>query len=112
MKLLNTLGRIAAVRPWLLNLAAGFGLLATLIVSATQVRADFGHLFLQNLTGFPDPTGIISTFNQNANIDLNGPFFQSLGTNGRSCGSCHQPSDAMGISASHVELRFDLSLGP
>lgn len=111
MKLLNTLGRIAAVRPWLLNLAAGFGLLATLIVSATQVRADFGHLFLQNLTGFPDPTGIISTFNQNANIDLNGPFFQSLGTNGRSCGSCHQPSDAMGISASHVELRFDLSLG-
>jgi cytochrome c peroxidase len=99
------------MRPWLRNLAAGFGVLTTLIVSATVARADFGRAFLQNLTGFPDPTGFISTYNQNGNIDLNGPFFQSLGSNGRSCGSCHQPSDAMSISAAHVELRFDLTLG-
>src|SRR5579862_8384475 len=91
--------------------AAAIGALAILLVSATLVRADFAHAFLQNLTGFPDPTGFISTYNQNGNIDLNGPFFQSLGTNGRSCGSCHQPSDAMSVAAAHVQTRFDQSQG-
>ena len=85
--------------------------IVTLFVPVALLRADFGHSILMNLTGFLDPTGIVKTYNQNGNIDLTGPFFQSLGTNGRSCASCHQPSDAMGVSASHVELRFDLSLG-
>jgi len=35
------------------------------------------------------------------------PFFQALGTNGRSCYTCHQPQDAWGISAKHVQERFD-----
>ncbi|HLK19918.1 MAG TPA: hypothetical protein VKT81_13230 [Bryobacteraceae bacterium] len=87
------------------------GGLAVLLLSATLVRAEIGRAFLFNLLAFPDPTGIIATYNQNGNFDLNGPFFQSLGTNGRSCGSCHQPSDGMSISASHVELRFDFTLG-
>jgi cytochrome c peroxidase len=111
MKLRKTLGKITTARPWLRNRAAMLGVLAIFLVSATLVRAEIGRALLLNLTPFLDPTGIVSTDNQNGNIDLNGPFFQSLGTNGRSCGSCHQPSDAMGISASHVELRFDLSLG-
>ena len=64
-----------------------------------------------NLTGFPDPDGVVRTFNADGDIDLNGPFFQSLGINGRSCGSCHQPSDAMTVSADHVQARFDSSAG-
>src|SRR5215469_16808295 len=39
-------------------------------------------------------------------LTLTGPFFQSLGTNGRSCGTCHQPSDGMSVSAAHVQQRF------
>jgi len=86
-------------------------ILALAVLTAPRlVRAQFG-LFLPNLTGFLDSTGIIRTFNQNGNIDLNGPFFQSFGTNGRSCGTCHQPTDAMGVAAANVALRFDLSLG-
>ena len=44
-------------------------------------------------------------------IDLTGPFFQSLGTNGRACATCHQPSDGMSVSAANVELRFLLTQG-
>ena len=44
-------------------------------------------------------------------IDLTGPFFQSLGTNGRSCGTCHQASDGMSVAAANVELRFLLTQG-
>src|SRR5262245_8978046 len=66
---------------------------------------------IPNLTGFADPDGVVRTFNANGNIDLTGPFFQSLGTNGRSCGTCHQPSDAMAVSAAHIQARFDASEG-
>jgi hypothetical protein len=44
-------------------------------------------------------------------IDLTGPFFQSLGTNGRSCGTCHRPAQGWGISADEVKLRFLLTQG-
>lgn len=66
---------------------------------------------LPNLAGFPDPGGVIRTFSVNGNIDLTGVFFQSLGTNGRSCATCHQPGDAMSVSAAHVQERFDASGG-
>lgn len=42
---------------------------------------------------------------------MSGPFFQSLGTNGRSCGSCHRPAQAWTISADEVNLRFLLTRG-
>jgi hypothetical protein len=64
-----------------------------------------------NPAGFPDPDGVIRVFSANGNMDLTGSFFQDLGTNGRSCGTCHQPSDAMTVSAAHVQARFDASGG-
>src|SRR5207249_4358279 len=39
------------------------------------------------------------------------PFFQSLGSNGRSCATCHQPSDGMSVPAAHIQARFDASQG-
>jgi len=64
-----------------------------------------------NLAGFADPNGVVRTYSEDGDIDLTGPFFQSLGTNGRSCGTCHQPSDAMSVAAAHVQTRFDQSQG-
>ena len=87
---------------------------AALLVLATPavlLKAQFGRQILPNSTPFIDPAGLVRTYNQNGDIDLTGPFFQSLGTNGRACSTCHQPSDAMGISATNVELRFLLTLG-
>ena len=77
----------------------------------TFSHAQLKRTILPNLAGFPDSGGVIRTFSANGNIDLTGSFFQSLGTNGRSCGTCHQPGDAMSVSAAHVQERFDASKG-
>jgi len=64
-----------------------------------------------NMFGFANPTGIVRTFNVNGALDFDNPFFQSLGTNGRSCGSCHQPADGWTIVPSHVQARFEATDG-
>jgi len=70
-----------------------------------------GSRAILNLQPFLDPTGLIATYNSSGNIDTGNPFFQSLGTNGRSCATCHQASDAFGLSAAHAEARFRFSKG-
>lgn len=68
---------------------------------------------IPNLFPFFDPTGFIATFNTAGPIDnsSNNAFFQSLGTNGRSCGSCHLPSDGMGLSVTTAQLKFIATRG-
>ena len=67
---------------------------------------------LPNLLPLPNPSGWLETYNvDNAPISLTGAFFQSLGTNGRSCASCHVPTDGWTVSASGVQLRFLLTQG-
>ena len=58
-----------------------------------------------------DPTGIVGVLNINGPTQSTGPFFQSLGTNGRSCASCHVASQAMGLSAAGARARFVASAG-
>lgn len=79
----------------------------------TSVFAGFSSgQSLPNLFPFPNPAGLIETENTgNQAIDLTGPFFQSLGTNGRSCGSCHRPAEGWSVSADEVRLRFELTQG-
>jgi hypothetical protein len=60
---------------------------------------------------FFNPSGASSTYSTSGKIDLKGPFFQSMGSNGRSCASCHQTSDGMSVSAAHIEDRFLASGG-
>jgi cytochrome c peroxidase len=44
-------------------------------------------------------------------LDQSNPFFQSLGTNGRSCSSCHVASSAWTITPVEVQSRFDTTDG-
>ena len=54
-----------------------------------------------------DPSGAVATFQPNGpTVTANNAFFQNLGTNGRTCFTCHQPEDAWSISAQHVRDRF------
>jgi cytochrome c peroxidase len=68
--------------------------------------------FIPNGFFFPNPNGASQTYSSNGGgISETGPFFQNLGTNGRTCATCHQPSDGMSISATDVQLRFLLTQG-
>jgi hypothetical protein len=61
---------------------------------------------------FPNARGFLQTHSASGKpLDLNGPFFQSLGTNGRTCASCHRPAQGWGISADEVRFRFELTQG-
>lgn len=64
-----------------------------------------------NLQDFPDPTGSVRTVSTTGSVDTTNPFFQSLGTNGRACSSCHQASDAWTVTPPHIRERFEASHG-
>lgn len=67
---------------------------------------------LPDLFPFPNETGLLQNHNTSHQpIPLTGAFFQSLGTNGRSCSTCHKPAQAFSISAAEVSLRFLLTGG-
>jgi cytochrome c peroxidase len=68
-------------------------------------------IYLPNLFPFLDPSGFVATHSNTGSVDLSGPFFQSLGTNGRSCVTCHAPSDAFGLSANNAKLRYLITRG-
>lgn len=58
-----------------------------------------------------DATGAIETFNVNGHTNTRGAFFQSLGTNGRSCSTCHVADQAMSIAPPQIRQRFELTHG-
>jgi hypothetical protein len=58
-----------------------------------------------------DRTGQVRTFNVNGALDLDNPFFKELGTNGRTCFSCHRPAQGWSITPESVQSRFVESLG-
>lgn len=101
------------MRPSLSHLV-GKGFLFTVLLFASvylapRLRAQSS---LPNLFPIPDDSGFVETYNvHNAPISLTGAFFQSLGTNGRSCSSCHRPAEGWSISAAEVQLRFALTQG-
>ena len=82
-------------------------LIATVMMTTTASGQS-----LPNLFPLPNRSGFLETYNvHNAPISLKGAFFQSLGTNGRSCSSCHLPTEGWSISAEEVQLRFLLTQG-
>src|SRR6202011_4186015 len=58
-----------------------------------------------------DASGIVRTVNLNGALDLSNPFFKELGTNGRSCFSCHRPAQGWSITPASVTRRFSESRG-
>jgi len=81
------------------------------IASLTALGETDTRSLLPNLYPFSNPSGQLKTLGASGALDLSNPFFQSLGTNGRSCGSCHLPDQGWSISASKVQDRFDATSG-
>ena len=51
-------------------------------------------------------TGFATTYSSLGFIDLTGPYFRPLGSNGRSCVTCHVPQNAWSITPQTIRLMF------
>ena len=61
---------------------------------------------------YPNDNGVLRTLITGGPVRTQGhPFFEPLGTNGRACVSCHQPADAMSLSAATVRQRWEVTGG-
>jgi cytochrome c peroxidase len=59
-----------------------------------------------------DPSGKVATLQPGGpTFTALNPFFQNLGTNGRTCFTCHQAQNGWTVSAASVRKRFDSSAG-
>src|SRR4051812_46517006 len=61
---------------------------------------------------FDNPFGVLRTFSDNKKVSFKNKdlqkqaFFQSIGTNGRTCAHCHMPGEAWTITPANVQYRF------
>jgi cytochrome c peroxidase len=83
-------------------------IVGVVILAAGSAIAD---VYLRNLLPFLDFTGFSATYSKTGSVDLSGPFFQSLGSNGRTCETCHQPNNAFGLSAVDAQIRYFITHG-
>lgn len=91
-----------------------FALFLFVMICAERTKARAGveqGSVLQDFLPFINSTGVVQTYSTNGDVDFTGPFFQSLGTNGRSCGSCHKPDQGWTISADGVSATFRSTQG-
>jgi cytochrome c peroxidase len=87
-------------------------LISLAIVWMTALSAAASAQTLPNSFPLLDASGFVETYNvNNTSIDLTGAFFKSLGSNGRSCASCHLPTEGWSISPAEVQLRFLFTQG-
>ena len=78
-----------------------------LCISATVLAA----ILITNLFPFRDATGFVATYNVLGDTDERNSFFQQLGTNGRTCATCHQFDQAMSLEVNHIRRRFEQTAG-
>jgi cytochrome c peroxidase len=67
---------------------------------------------LTSTSTFTDDFGTLQVFSSAAaGIDPKNPFFRNLGTNGRTCNSCHKLENALGISVARINQLFNSTSG-
>jgi len=93
------------------NAAVAFALTAGLCNVSLGAPVSTSDQRASSPEGFQDPTGVIETFSTSGKVDATSAFFQSLGTNGRSCGTCHLADQAFGLSGADVRERFEKTQG-
>lgn len=59
-----------------------------------------------------NPSGFLGTYQPGGPTKTStNAFFQALGTNGRSCVTCHQPPSGMSVSVRNIQRRLDATKG-
>src|SRR3954447_13793130 len=98
---------------WRLPRTAGAALVAAAsmaVLLSTAPRTSAAQAELERLI-FSDPSGVQRTVATGGAMDLNNPFFQDLGTNGRTCFTCHRPAQAWTITPEELRDRFERTRG-
>ena len=90
---------------------AAAGTLALALATLQPALAADGARRTPDPEFFPDAAGVLENFSDNGTLATTGAFFQSLGTNGRSCATCHVASQAFGLSAAGARMRYLLTGG-
>lgn len=86
--------------------------LASLVVPITSVSAaDVSRTTNPTSISGTNLHGKDKTYSTEGFIDLNNSFFKSLGTNGRSCVTCHVPTEGWVITPKGVKARFEKTGG-
>lgn len=93
------------------HLLLGFALIAFMATGVTVADNKGKSKHLPNMFKSINNHGIDATYSTAGDIDLNNPFFQSFGTNGRSCVTCHAPSEGWVITPKGVQERFSKTQG-
>lgn len=87
-----------------------FGLAIAIVTLFAQASTSSPPIIPSN-TPFFNAAGFAVTKSANRSIDLSNEFFQSLGTNGRSCSTCHRIEEGWTITPEGVQARFDQTGG-
>src|SRR4051812_25962554 len=66
---------------------------------------------IADMKEYPNASGTARSFSSNGALDTRNPFFQNLGSNGRSCTSCHLPDQGWSITPAGVQQRFEATGG-
>ncbi|HYM34080.1 MAG TPA: hypothetical protein VET48_01730 [Steroidobacteraceae bacterium] len=82
------------------------GAIAFNVEAHADERDPVSPTLIPNFQRFPDEHGQFASFSFQGGIDTSNPFFQDLGTNGRRCVTCHQPSDGWTVTPEKIRERF------
>ncbi len=80
---------------------------ASVLVSSRSVAEDTPPKALT----FANAAGVLRTLYTRDGFDRDNPFFQELGSNGRTCATCHRPAQAWTITPAEVQNRFERTGG-
>jgi cytochrome c peroxidase len=88
------------------------GILGTIcIVGALAASGQSDDEPRHNQLTFADRAGLQRTITTADSFDVRNPFFQDLGTNGRTCFTCHQPDQAWTVTPARIRERFEETRG-
>jgi cytochrome c peroxidase len=91
------------------NTGVALAAAATIAAIATAYASSATTGPASGLT-FPNASGAIGIVGMD-NEDANNPFFQALGTNGRSCVTCHRAAQGWSIAPPELRDRFERTNG-
>lgn len=94
-----------------LSLNFAVGLMVLGFLNEGLYAAANNKQIIENNTLFANSAGSSATFSTDGFIDKNNEFFQSLGTNDRSCVTCHQMEEGWSVSPKGIQKRFTNTSG-